>query len=60
MEDIKFPLIKFTADKIDWKKSPNTQQINPSCIHKYLGISGIGHYLVTAAKTVNRNFNAIP
>ena len=60
MDTVKLPQLHMVADALDWTKDVNTQQINPSCIHKYLGISGIGHNLETAATTVNRNFNAIP
>lgn len=61
MEDIKFPLIKFVADKIDWTKSPNNQQIGSSCIHQYLGTRGIGDAVDPATQpTVTRYRNANP
>jgi len=61
MEDIKFPLIKFVADKIDWTKSPNNQQIGSSCIHQYLGTRGLGDALTPETQpTVTRYRNANP
>lgn len=45
MDNVKFPLIKFTADKIDWAKNPDNQQIGSSCVHKYLGTRGLGDAL---------------
>lgn len=42
MNEIKFPMIKFVADKIDWNKNPNNQQIAASCVHQYLGTRGLG------------------
>ena len=43
MNTIKLPQIEIICtNKIDPSKSPDNQQINPSCIHSYLGIRGIG------------------
>lgn len=38
----------------------DNQQINPSSIFKYLGISGVGRGLWNAGRTPIRNFNAVP
>lgn len=58
MTDIKLPLIEMYAEKIDWDKDPNNQQINPSSIFKYLHISGLGDTIDASAPF--RQFNAIP
>lgn len=57
MSRIKVPLIKMTADKIDWTKDPSNQQINPSSIFKFLHISGLGDTLDNS--TPMRYFMAI-
>ncbi|QCS37325.1 major capsid protein [Tortoise microvirus 85] len=58
MSDIKLPLIEMDANNIDWTKDPNNQQINPSCIFKYLHISGLGYN--DSFEAPRRYFNAIP
>lgn len=60
MEDIKFPLMKLTADKIDWSKSPNNQQIGTSCVLQYLGTRGLGDAMFTTQSEVTRYRNANP
>lgn len=57
MSSIKLPLIEMEASPLDITKDPDNQQINPSCIFKYLGISGLGRGTDT---TLKRYFNAIP
>lgn len=58
METIKLPQILMEANDIDLTKDPDNQQINPSCILKYLGIGGIGHR-IGGTGLVDREFNAI-
>lgn len=61
MSDIRFPEIEFVADKIDWTKNPNNQQIGTSCIHAYLGTRGLGDAVdPTTQPTVRRLRNANP
>lgn len=57
MTDIKLPLIHMEANKIDWAKDPNNQQIGSSSIFKYLGISGLGD--TADGSTPQRYFNGI-
>lgn len=45
MDEVKFPLIEYKADKIDWMKRPDNQQMSSSCIFTYLGDRGIGDAL---------------
>lgn len=60
MGNVNMPLLEMgarwnpTADDID------NSQINPSCIFKYLGISGLGRTATGEAGDVARAFNAIP
>lgn len=56
MANIKLPLLQMYADAIDWNKPVTNQQVNPSCILKYLGISGTGNH----NSTNMRYFNAVP
>lgn len=42
MADIKLMQIEMEAEKIDWSKDPSNQQISPSSIFRYQGISGVG------------------
>lgn len=58
MAQIKLPELYITADDLNWTKPLDNQQINPSCILKYLGISGIGARTTTGQ--VGRLFNAVP
>jgi hypothetical protein len=56
MAIIKLPLMEVISDPIDWDKPVSNQQVNPSSILKYLGISGTGYF-----NTPNlRYFNAVP
>lgn len=57
MAQVKLPQMKLTAntpteETEDWDNS----QINPSCIFKYLGISGLG---TSSGAAVEREFNAL-
>ena len=64
MSKVKFPIMELAAD---WVKDLgekdndyiNNLQINPSCILKYLGYSGVGINDIVAT-TQTRNFNSIP
>ena len=68
MSQVKLPIMTLKADKYvkiiggDMDKlnmdELNNQQINTSCIHKYLGLSGIGVHLMD--ETMTRSFNAVP
>lgn len=58
MNTIKLPNLYMQADPLNWTKNVDTQQINPSCIFKYLGISGIGNR--SDGGSPNRYFNAVP
>lgn len=58
MNNVKLPNLEIEGNRLDWTKPVNNQQINPSCIYKYLGISGIGYK--AAAGNPIRRFNAIP
>lgn len=46
MENVKFPLIEYKADKIDWTRNPDNQQMSSSSIFAYLGDRGIGDTLM--------------
>lgn len=61
MEKIKLPILKMEANDIDKAKPIDNQQINPSCIFKYLGISGLGHRKEDDISTepIRRDFNAL-
>lgn len=60
MENVKFPLIKYVADKIDWDRNPDNQQINSSSIFAYLGDRGLGDALDPETQTeVTRYRNAV-
>jgi len=59
MQNVKLPLMEMTATfvPLDHPDIDNAQ-INPSCIHKYLGLSGVG--LITEGDTENKRlFNAL-
>jgi len=58
MSQIKMPLIYMEADKINWANNPSNQQINPSCIFRYLHMSGLGD--TTDSSKPGRYFNAVP
>lgn len=58
MAKVKLPVFKLWGFRLDPTKSPDNQQMNPSCIFKYLGISGIGYSPTDAL--MRREFNAVP
>lgn len=58
VSEIKFPQIVMEADKINWNKNPDNQQINPSCLYSYLGIRGLGD-TQEAGQNPERYFNAL-
>jgi len=64
MSKIKLPQIRLTAvtpaAKYDELPDVDNCQINPSCILKYLGISGIGRLDNETSEPETRDFNAIP
>jgi hypothetical protein len=70
MNEIYMPLMQITGRSInpngmlDNDRYPNSQQINPSSLLHYLGISGLGrsgHYDQTIpTNIIKRNFNGIP
>ena len=64
MSKVKFPIMELAADWVaDLGNKDNDYinnlQINPSCILKYLGYSGVGINDIVAT-TQTRQFNAIP
>lgn len=59
MAAIKLPLINMVAGDIIFQLPPDNQQVNASCIHKYLGVSGIGQ-AAGATGDRSRDFNAVP
>jgi hypothetical protein len=59
MSKVKLPQLVLEAKNPDLKKPIDNQQINPSSIFKYLGISGLGRNGSTG-ETVTRRFNAVP
>lgn len=59
MSKIKLPQLELEADNLNNAQNPDNQHINPSCIFKYLGISGLGRN-GGVGDTVKRKFNAIP
>ena len=59
MSAIKLPVMHLRAAEIDFTKNPDNQQINPSSIFKYLGISGLFRSNMGDAE-VGRSFNAVP
>lgn len=61
MQNIKFPLIEYVADDINWDKNPDNQQINPSSIFAYLGDRGLGSKIESErGGELTRHRNAIP
>lgn len=61
MAQIKLPRIALGSNALDFTKPLNNQQINPSSIFKYLGISGLGTREVGGVQqTTIRYFNAVP
>ena len=59
MSKVKLPQLELKAKNPDLRKAIDNQQINPSSIFKYLGISGLGKNGSTG-DTVTRRFNAVP
>lgn len=52
MSKVKFPIFKINYDKTEDNpltigNSPNSAQVNPSCLRSYLGFNGIGRILPT-------------
>lgn len=60
MANIKMPLLEMAANWNPAATDIDNSQINPSCLLKYLGISGLGRTPTGTAGTVARRFNAIP
>lgn len=60
MQEIYLPQISIET-KADSYKGGDNSQINPSCLYKYLGISGLGAPTATNTnETLTRDFNALP
>lgn len=59
MSDVKLPQIEVVAQRISGGATASNQQINPSSLLKYLGISGIGDNIGTE-EDLKREFNAVP
>lgn len=57
MSTVRFPQVYMEAPNLDLTKDLDNQQINPSSIWKYLGVSGLGKH--TTGTTVGRSFNAL-
>lgn len=62
MENIRLPLVSIEANNLDFNSDipVDLQQINPSSLLKYLGISGTGYNPTAGATQANAAFNAIP
>lgn len=63
MSDVKLPQVRVSANNILPVTPPiniDTEQINPSCLLRYLGISGLGVGQDPEDLLVGREFNAIP
>lgn len=60
MSKILLPQVQIRANNAKPTALIDSQQINPSAIWRYLGISGVGVNANPATKVVYRNFNAIP
>lgn len=60
MNKVKFPLLEVQGNSLntDGAEPLENQQINPSCILKYLGMSGLGYNV--GSDTSARWFNGIP
>ena len=59
MSKVFFPLVELQGNNPRTGIPIDNQQINPSCIFKYLGISGLGRATATNGVAI-RQFNAIP
>ena len=61
MAKIKFPQVRLQGNLLDKNLDLAGQQVNPSCVMKYLGISGLGAQDGSGdATNLFRDFNAIP
>lgn len=59
MSSIYLPMISMQAHgKVDFTRPIDNQQINASCIFKYLGMTGLGTTEGNADATITRRFNA--
>ena len=61
MSEVFLPQIRLlTNNHTDYQQTfDDNEQINPSCIMKYLGVSGLGHIIGTT-NPAKRDFNAVP
>lgn len=64
MSQVKLPIMQLAADYVEGLGQKdndfvNNNQINPSCILKYLGYSGVGFNNVSDSTKI-RDFNAVP
>lgn len=59
MSQIALPQVELAANNPVTTQPIDNQQVNPSCIFRYLGISGLGKPSVSTA-FATRQFNAIP
>lgn len=58
MADIKIPQIQLRANRNNQTYLTN-DHVNTSCIHRYLGVTGLGH--ITGTEDIaERDFNAVP
>lgn len=57
MNEIKLPQLKVKTKNGGYGSN---EQINPSCLLKYLGISGLGKDNTDADSVIKREFNAVP
>lgn len=60
MEEVGLPQLQLKATSNDKKRYGNNEQVNPSSILKYLGISGIGRLPEENGYVGDRLFNAVP
>lgn len=60
MSTVALPQVQLLANVPDINKPLDNRQINPSCIFKYLGISGVGYGEYNTGITPIRNFNGVP
>lgn len=60
MSDITIPQVLLAGKNLDATQAIDNQQVNPSSIFSYLGISGLGYSQAGTAAGVSREFNAIP
>lgn len=60
MSNVYLPRLAVRADFSNGATTGNNDQINASCILKYLGISGIGYIGASDQNFAQRSFNAVP